>query len=144
MKANMQFPESFLNSDGQSVFGNAFFRKIGRNRYEEVSDDLSAENYWPWGLSVGDLNADGFEGVFLASSMNYPFRYGVNTVLINNGGARFLDSEYLLEVEPREAGGTSKRWFYLDCGGVDKDHKHCEGQDDGVEVWASVGTRLIG
>lgn len=25
----------------------------------EMSDEMGAENYWPWGVSVGDLNADG-------------------------------------------------------------------------------------
>ena len=140
-KANMQFPESFLNSGGMSVFGNALYRKIGSDSYQEVSDAVGAENYWPWGLSVGDLNADGFEDVFLSSSMNYPFRYGINTVLLNNAGLEFLDSEYLLGVEPREGGVTSKAWFYLECGGRDEQHQHCEGQDGDIEVWASVGTR---
>ena len=73
--------------------------------------------------------------------MNYPFRYGVNTVLINNRGAGFLDSEYLLGVEPRKGGVTSKPWFYLDCGGADAGHKHCEGQEGEVEVRAAVGSR---
>ena len=140
-KASMQFPESFLLSGGMSLYGNAFFRKTGPGRYEEISDAIGAENYWPWGLSTGDLNADGFEDVFLASSMNYPFRYGVNTVLINNRGAGFLDSEYLLGVEPRKGGVTSKPWFYLDCGGADAGHKHCEGQEGEVEVRAAVGSR---
>ena len=140
-KASVQFPESFLLSGGMSLYGNAFFRKTGPGRYEEISDAAGAENYWPWGLSTGDLNADGFEDVFLASSMNYPFRYGVNTVLINNRGAGFLDSEYLLGVEPRKGGVTSKPWFYLDCGGADAGHKHCEGQDGDVEVRAAVGSR---
>ncbi len=140
-KASMQFPESFLLSGGLSLYGNAFYRKTGPGSYEEISDAAGAENYWPWGLSTGDLNADGFADVFLASSMNYPFRYGVNTVLINNRGSGFLDSEYLLGVEPRKAGVTSRPWFYLDCGGADAGHKHCEGQDGVVEVWAAVGTR---
>ena len=140
-KASMQFPESFLLSGGMSIYGNAFYRKTGPGSYEEISDAAGAENYWPWGLSTGDLNADGFEDVFLASSMNYPFRYGVNTVLINNRGAGFLDSEYLLGVEPRKGGVTSRPWFFLDCGGADAGHKHCEGQEGEVEVWSAVGTR---
>ena len=89
----MQYSEDFLRSGGNSVFGNALYRKRGSRRYEEVSDAMGAENYWPWGLSVGDLNADGYEDVFLTSSMNYPFRYGVNSLLINNAGEEFLDAE---------------------------------------------------
>ena len=44
--------------------------------------------------------------------MNFPFRYGVNTVLLNNGGTRFLDAEFILGVEPRE-GGLTTPWFVL-------------------------------
>ena len=36
---------------------------------------IGAENYWPWGPSVGDLNADGWDDVFIASGMGFPFRY---------------------------------------------------------------------
>ena len=28
--------------------------------YQESSDALGLENYWPWGVSVEDINADGF------------------------------------------------------------------------------------
>ena len=79
-----------------------------------MSDEIAAENYWPWGISVGDLNADGYDDVFVASSMNYPFRYGVNSVLLNDRGKRFLDSEFVLGVEPRR-GRLAKPWFDLDC-----------------------------
>ena len=50
-------------------------------------DDL--ESYCPWGPSVGDLNADGFDDVFIASGMNYPFRYMMNSVKLNDGGQSF-------------------------------------------------------
>jgi len=50
---------------------------LGAAKFEEVSDRVGAENYWPWGLSVGDLNADGWDG-FIASGMNFPYRYGIN------------------------------------------------------------------
>ena len=33
--------------------------------------------------------------------MNFPFRYGVNSLLLNDRGKAFLDSEFLLGVEPR-------------------------------------------
>ena len=102
---------------------------------------LARENYWPWGLSVGDLNADGYEDVFLASSMNYPFRYGVNTVLINNEGKMFLDAEYILGIEPRRNRRTTNAWFPLDCDGADRKHDRCEGQVGVIEIWAAVGSR---
>ena len=33
--------------------------------------------------------------------MNYPWRYGINSLLLNNRGEKFLDSEFLLGIEPR-------------------------------------------
>lgn len=141
LKANMQYPEGFLRSGGNSIFGNAFYRKRGPDKFEEISDEIGAENYWPWGLSVGDVNADGYDDVFLASSMNYPFRHGINSLLINDKGKEFLDAEYILGVEPRRDGLTAMPWFVVDCDGADADHKHCEEFSGVVEVWSSVGSR---
>ena len=77
----MEWTELFLNSGGNSIYGNTFFKNVGEGRFEEVSDQLGAENFWPWGLSIGDLNADGYEDAFVTASMNLPFRYGINKVL---------------------------------------------------------------
>jgi hypothetical protein len=142
-KSDMQWREKFLQSGGMSIFGNAFYRGSGGEKFTEISDQVGAENFWPWGLSVGDLNADGYEDVFVASGMNYPFRYGVNTVLLNNNGERFLDSEFVLGVEPRRSGENAVLWFEVDCtaGGQTPDFKKaCEGADR-VEVWGAKGTR---
>lgn len=142
-KANMQWPEEMLQSQGNSVFGNAFYEN--RNgKFVEVSDLIGAENYWPWGLSTGDLNADGFEDAFLASSMNLPLRYGVNSVLLNENGKRFVDSEFVLGVEPRRDGRTAKPWYTLDCDGEDAEHKEAEkaGISSGIAtVWGALGSR---
>lgn len=143
-KANMQWPESMLRTNGNSIWGNALFQKQADGSYQEVSDKFNAENYWPWGLSVGDLNADGFEDVFIASSMNLPFRYGVNSVLLNNQGKRFLDSEFILGVEPRREGRTGQPWFTLDCDGPDREHAYAKehGIKSGkVVVWGALGSR---
>ena len=87
----------------------------GGGRFEEISDRAGAENYWPWGPSVGDVNADGWDDIFIASSMNYPHRYGINSMLLNNRGEKFLDAEFLLGIEPRRGGRTHTPWFELDC-----------------------------
>ena len=84
-----------------TLFGNAFYRNEGHGVFREVSDQLGVETYWPWGVSVGDLNADGYDDIFVAQGMGYPFRYGMNSVLLNDGGQRFFDAEFLLGVEPR-------------------------------------------
>ena len=119
-KANILYPESFLRSEGRSIYGNAFYQGDGNGGFAEVSNEIGAENFWPWGLSVGDLNADGFEDVFIASSMNYPFRYGVNSILLNNMGQEFLASEFILGVEPRRDDIHAVLWFQLECASGDR------------------------
>ena len=142
-KANMQWSESMLQSGGKSIFGNAFYENRD-GEFVEVSDVVGAENYWPWGLSTGDLNADGFEDAFLASSMNYPLRYGVNSVLLNETGKKFIDCEFVVGVEPRRDGRTAKPWFELDCDGEDAEHS--DAQKAGITsgqatVWGALGSR---
>ena len=142
LKSIMKFPSDFLRDGGMSIFGNAFYRNNGDGSYTEISDEIGAENYWPWGLSVGDVNADGFEDVFLASSMNYPFRYGVNSLLVNDLGNEFLDAEYVLGVEPRRDKLTAKPWFYVDCDQPENaENTHCKELTGELEVWAALGSR---
>ncbi len=146
-KSDMKWPEEFLRSAGLSIFGNAFFKKSGVDTYDEVSDQIGAENYWPWGLSVADVNADGFDDAFLTSSMNYPYRYGINSMLLNDAGRGFVPAEFILGLEARAGWRVAKPWFMVDCLGADKDHQVCQlvekdNQELGVfEVWGAVGTR---
>ncbi len=140
-KAEMIWPESLLLTNGQSVWGNALFRGTGPDAYEEISDAVGAENYWPWGFSVGDLNADGYDDAFLTSAMNFPFRYAVNSLLLNEAGQRFVDAEFAVGVEPRPDGRTAVPWFTVDCDGPDKDHIDCKDRSGRVSVWSSIGSR---
>ena len=142
LKSNMQWtPSRLAVPREQSIYGNAFYLNQGQGRFREISDQVGAENYWPWGLSAGDLNADGYIDAFIASSMNYPFRYGVNSVLLNDGGKTFRDSEFILGVEPRRGNRTAGPWFELDCDGVDKTHSRCGQRSGRFVVWAALGTR---
>jgi len=141
-KAPVYPPESFLMGPPRDfVFGNALYHNLGGGRFEEVSDRMGVENLWPWGVSVGDVNADGWEDIFIAASMNFPYRYGINSLLLNNRGEKFLDAEFLLGIEPRRDGRTHTPWFDLDCSGADKDSKYCKGQTGKVTVMAALGTR---
>ena len=141
LKADMKWTESVLRSGGMSIFGNAFFRNAGGGGFVEISDENGTENYWPWGLSAGDLNADGYEDLFITSSMNYGFRYGVNSLLLNDRGSRFHDSEFILGAEPRRGGRTAKPWFELQCSRADSSHNLCEGRQGPHVFWGALGSR---
>lgn len=151
-KDKIPFPEEIaekqmLATDGNHVWGNAFFRNQGDGAFKEMSDQFNAENYWPWGLSVGDLNADGFDDAFITSCMNYGYRYGINSLLLNDHGRRFVDSEFILGVEPRRGGQTLTPWFELDVLGADKDHELVKkvrargARVTRVVAWGAVGSR---
>ena len=114
----------FPGGKGGLIFGNALFANRGGGRFEEISDSVGVETYWPWGPSVDDFNADGWDDIFIAAGMNFPYRYGINSVLLNEGGRHFLPSEFVVGVEPRPL-GTQQVWFTLDCSGADQRHPLC-------------------
>ena len=139
-KSTMKWPVSFRGTGKTSIWGNSFFVKDGPGKFHEASDALGAENYCPWGLSVGDLNADGFDDAFIASGMNYPYRYMINSVKLNDRGVKFADAEFVLGVEPRK-GGVSTPWFELDAAGKDKAHKDAEGATGRLAIWGARASR---
>ena len=134
-------PEFFLQRTTNYIFGSAFYRNDGKSAFREISEQLGVETYWPWGVSVGDLNADGFEDMFVTAGMGYPFRYGINSVLLNESGKRFFDSEFLLNVEPRLGGKTQITYFILDCSGADKEHPLCYRKKGTLTVRSSTSSR---
>lgn len=138
---SVQWTEAYLQGSTNNIFGNAFYQNLGGGKFAEVSDRLGVETYWPWGVSVGDLNADGFEDIFVASGMGYPFRYGINPVLMNEGGKGFFGSEFLVGVEPRGDRRTEKPWFTLDCDGADKQHPECAGKSGKTVITGTLSTR---
>src|SRR5262249_31280753 len=101
-------------SASNCIFGNAFYRNQGRGKFIEVSDKLGVETYWRWGITVADFNADGYEDVFVSAGMGYPLRYAVNSLLLNDRGDRFVDSEFVLGMEPRKGNRIEKEFFTLD------------------------------
>ena len=150
LKAASHPPDSRLGGPASSfIFGNALYHNLGDGKFEEVSDRMGVENYWPWGPSVGDLNADGWQDIFIPSGMGFPFRYGINSLLLNNQGEKFLDAEFVLGAEPRRDGRTHTPWFELDCSqkvpeslvfhmdGTDP----CKGRSGKIVVSASLSSR---
>ncbi len=129
-------------NEGMNIFGNAFYENQGEGRFKEVSDQINAENLWPWGSSVADLNADGFQDVFITSSMNLPYRYHVNSLLLNDHGKKFQDAEFILGVEPRRGGRTATPWYAGECSDPHYAKKRiCADWNGRVQMWAALGSR---
>jgi hypothetical protein len=87
------------------------------------------------------VNADGWDDIFIASSMNYPHRYGINSLLLNDRGETFRDAEFLVGIEPRRDGRTHTPWFELDCLQEDLGNDLCRGQRGKITVMAPLGSR---
>jgi enediyne biosynthesis protein E4 len=114
LKSTITWTDSYLQGkQSDFIFGNALYHNLGNGHFEEISDRMGAETYWPWGPSVGDLNADGWDDIFIASGMSYPYRYGINSLLLNDHGKKFVDAEFVLGIEPRKKLYTP--WFEIDC-----------------------------
>ncbi|HEV8608478.1 MAG TPA: CRTAC1 family protein [Thermoanaerobaculia bacterium] len=140
LKSRMQWTDAFLQGGANNVFGNAFYRNLG-GRFEEISDRIGVENYWPWGPSVGDVNADGWDDVFIASGMGFPFRYGPNSLLLNDRGRKFVDADVLLGVEPRRGGRTAAPTFDVDCATEGAGRKACIGEKGPITVAGTLSSR---
>ncbi len=135
-------PESLLKSRvvGMNIFGNGFFENHG-DKFEEISDRINTETFWPWGHTAADLNADGFQDLLVTASMNYPFRYHHNSLLLNDRGTRFQGAEFILGIEPRRDGRTAAPCFTLDCAATDAKHALCKGGSGPITVWGALGSR---
>ena len=151
-------PPDVVPVKDQSIWGNALFANRGNGaEYAEVSDSLGVETYWPWGPSVDDVNADGWDDILVIGSMNFPYPYSINSLFLNEGGKHFLPSEFTLGIEPRTGGVTEQPWFTVACGprGADAGTRNCEvcaqpnarelgcRRDDAgnLTMWASRGSR---
>jgi hypothetical protein len=141
LKAAIKWPPDFLRTGDQSIFGNALFHKAAAGTYDERSDAMGVETYWPWGVSAGDVNADGWDDLFITGGMNYPFRYSTNSLLLNDRGKRFVETAFTLGIEPRRGGRTLQPWFDLDCDVADKLRPDCQGKTGRVTVEGSLGSR---
>ena len=123
------------------IFGNAFYQNQGQGLFSEVSDQIGAETYWPWGVSVGDLNADGYEDVFITAGMGYPSRYGINSLLLNEHGQEFFEAEFVTGIEPRSESKREIDYFTLDFSEADKDHEWSRHHSGKLTVRAATSSR---
>ncbi|MCP3916387.1 MAG: CRTAC1 family protein [bacterium] len=94
-------------SDSQArwvLFGNTFFQGEGDGTFTERSKPANLETWWPWGITAGDFNDDGFEDVFIAQGMGFPFPYWPNRLMLNNGDGTFGDAAVASKIEPPALG----------------------------------------
>lgn len=141
LKAQITWPEEFLQSEGRSIYGNAFFRQTPEGKFNEISDQMNAENYWPWGLSHADFNADGFQDAFLTSSMCFPYRYCTNSLLLNNKGQTFVDAHFSTGIEPRPKAEQLAPWFTLDFDAGDAGNNLQKSRQGKWVIWSATGSR---
>jgi enediyne biosynthesis protein E4 len=136
-----QWSDAVLQGASNNIFGNAFYLNNGNGRFTEVSEQVGAETLWPWGISVGDLNADGYDDVFVTAGMGIGYRYVANSILLNERGERFVHGEFVLGVEPRLNGRTHKVSYALDCSGEDKENPYCRGQTGKFPIFEALSSR---
>jgi enediyne biosynthesis protein E4 len=147
VKSTITWTDSYLQgTKSDFIFGNALYHNLGNGQFEEISDRMGAETYWPWGPSIGDVNADGWDDIFIPSGMSYPYRYGINSLLLNDRGEKFVDAEFALAIEPRKKLYTP--WFEIDCSDPHERQlqaqlksKVCEGQRGKSMVMAPRSSR---
>ncbi|HEX5135360.1 MAG TPA: CRTAC1 family protein [Planctomycetota bacterium] len=89
---------------GTTFFGNGLYRNLGNGKFEEVSAKAHAETFWPWGMGVADFDDDGYEDVFLASGMGYPWEFWPNAYLANNGDGTFTERARDVGLDPPPGG----------------------------------------
>ncbi|HMB70131.1 MAG TPA: CRTAC1 family protein, partial [bacterium] len=86
------------------LFGNTYFENDGDGTFTERSGSARLENWWPWGIAVGDFNDDGTQDVFVASGMGYPYFYSPNHLYLNDGQGAFHEAAEFAGIEPPAAG----------------------------------------
>jgi hypothetical protein len=133
--------EEYLQGSSNNIFGNALYLNRGSPPLVESSQKMGAETFWPWGLSTGDLNADGYEDVFVTAGMGFGFRYAINSLLLNEQGERFYDAEFICGIEPRAGNRLEKVAFQLDASGADRNHPLAAGRSGIVPVFEACSSR---
>lgn len=105
-------PRSEMNiADENLKYGSALYENT-KDGYNDVSDETESQTELPWGVSVGDLNSDGYEDLLVTSGMEFRW-YVPDAVLINDGSGGFERSEFRTGLHPRDSRYTT--WGTVDC-----------------------------
>ncbi len=89
---------------GEVIFGSTLFRNLGGGKFEEVAQKAGWETFWPWGVTEGDYDADGYPDIYVPSGMGYPLFHWPSAVLRNSGKGTFQDIARAAGVEPPPGG----------------------------------------
>jgi len=141
LKSDMQWTDEHLQGGANNIFGNALYHQKPDGTFEEVSDAMGVETYWPWGLTTADIDADGDLDLFITDSMSFPWRYEPNALLLNDRGKRFHDRTFFTGIEPRRDGKTHVPWFDIDCSGIDRSRGVCNDKEGQFTVMGTLGSR---
>jgi len=91
LKESQEFADLVQLRDEEVVFGNAFFKNLGKGNFVEMSAKADLENWWPWGIACGDFDRNGYEDIFIPAGMGYPFVFWPNYLMMNDGKEMFVD-----------------------------------------------------
>lgn len=138
---SIEWSAEALRGASNSIFGNAFYQAGSDGKFTEVSDKIGAETYWPWGVTVADFNADGYEDAFITAGMGYPARYAINSLLLNESGRKFVDAEFVVGVEPPKDNRIEKVFFSIDPAGADKENPLAKFAKGKTNVIGSASSR---
>lgn len=91
------------------IYGNSYFINQGNGNFQEASDSANLETFWPWAVVAGDLDDDGWQDIFVASGMGYPYYYWPNQVFRNRRDGAFEEVAQSWRIEPPPGGRYLKR-----------------------------------
>jgi hypothetical protein len=86
------------------LYGNSFFLNRAGDRWQELSDRANLETFWPWAVVTGDLDDDGWQDIFVASGMGYPYYYWANQLFRNSSDTGFEEVGKKWGIEPVPGG----------------------------------------
>ncbi len=86
------------------LYGNSFFLNRAGDQWPELSDRANLETFWPWAVVAGDLDDDGWQDIFVASGMGYPYYYWANQLFRNRSDNGFEDMAQKWGIEPVPGG----------------------------------------
>ena len=82
-------------------YWNRLFHQKPDGTFEDVTERAGLQGAgYGMGVAVGDYDNDGYEDVFIASGMGFPYFYWRNYLMMNNGDETFTDQSLTAGIEP--------------------------------------------